>query len=278
MKKIALTIFTFLLILSISYAQNTEKIKGNRNVTLVNTVLKPFHTIIIDQDFKIDLIYNKMPAAEVETDENLQEVIKFKVKDSVLTIGTSKKITSKKKLLIKVSYGNTLRNIETRDKAEVNGLTTLYLDQGYLKSSGTSKVGLTLKSKDFSFRGTEKSQVKLNLTTDVCKLDISNSSEFEALINAKEVSCSQDEKGKAIIEGDCDIANINLNGNTDFIGKNFAINSCKFSSKSTGDAYLEVKKDIAINITESGTTYLYNNPKITIDAMEGTTKIVKKIK
>lgn len=278
MKKIALTIFTFLLILSISYAQNTEKIKGNRNVTLVNTVVKPFHTIIVDQDFKIDLIYNKLPAVEIQTDENLQEIIKFKVKDSVLTFSTSKKITSKKELLIKVSYDDVLKTIETRDKAQLNSLATIFLNEGIVRTSGSSKVGLTLKSKKFAIKSIDKSKVKLNLTTDNCELEMYTSSEFEALINAKHLNCVLKDKSQAIIEGDCKNATISIDNESDFVGKNFAIETCTFKSNSTKDAYLEVKKDIKVNLAESGTLYLYENPRIVIDSMTGTTRLVKKIK
>ena len=77
-------------------AQNSEKVKGNRVVTTIVTEIDAFHTIEIDEDFEIDIIYNKTPSVEIETDENLHEFITFSVRDSVLSFNKTRRITSKK--------------------------------------------------------------------------------------------------------------------------------------------------------------------------------------
>ncbi len=276
MKKIGL-VFA-LLICSISQSQNLEKIKGNRLVSIVITEIDAFHTIALDEDFEIDLIYNKIPSVEIETDENLHEVIDFMVKDSILYFNKLKRITSKKRLNIKVSYDDYLQHIELTDDAELNGLTPLDLFYGSLKTSGSSKAALTIKTNTFNFESADKAKVKLNVTADTCYVNMRGTGKLEALINAPKISASLYERTNTVIEGNCDTADIELDNNAQFNGKNFTINSCKVVCNISSDAYLEVIKDITIDATGASAIYLYQNPKITINNMTETTKLQKKVK
>ena len=138
------------LLLSLSFnflnAQRAEKVKGNRNVTVQQTFLNSFHTIIADENFKIDIIFNKEPYVEIETDDNLHEFINFNVRDSVLTFNMTRRVTSKKKMNITVNYDNHLKNIETKDSGEIFSLATLELENVTLKTSGNSKAGITIET------------------------------------------------------------------------------------------------------------------------------------
>lgn len=261
-----------------TYAQNLEKVKGNRQVTIVNTQIDGFHTIALDEDFEIDLIYNKIPSIEIETDENLHEIIDFMVRDSVLYFNKLKRITSKKRLHIKVSYDDFLQHIEVTDNAEIHGLTPLHLYNATLKTSGSSKVGLTIKTDNFNFESIDKAKVKLNVTADTCLVNMRGSGKLEALINAPKVNASIFERANATIEGNCDSADLELDNNALFNGKNFTMNNCKIICNISSDAYLEVIKDITIDANGSSAIYLYQNPKIIINSMTDTSKLQKKVK
>lgn len=278
MKKTHLALFLATVFIGITQAQNPDKIKGNRLVSIVNTEINSFHTIALDEDFEINLIYNKIPSVEIETDENLHEFIEFIVKDSVLYFNKLKKITSKKRLNIKVKYDDILQHIETTDDAEINGLTPLTLNYGTLKTSGSSKIGLTIQTNNFSFETSDKAKVKLNVTADTCVVSMRGTGKLEALINAPKVYASLYERTNAVIEGNCDTAEIELDNNAQFNGKNFTINDCKLTCNISSDAYLEVIKNISIDATGSSSIYLYQNPKIVINSMTNTSKLQKKEK
>lgn len=278
MKNSLITLVLCALVFSISNAQNPDKIKGNRLVSIVNTEISSFHTIALDEDFKVDLIYNKIPSVEIEVDENLHEFIEFIVRDSILYFNKTKKITSKKKLNIKVIYDDFLQHIKTTDKAELNGLTPIYITSGTLQTSGSSKVALTLKTEYFDFEGSEKSKVKLNLTSDSCAVTMRGSSKIEALINTPKILGTLKDRSHADIEGNCDATNLELNDNSFFNGKNFTVISCNVITNTSSTAYLEVIKDVTIDANGTSSIYLYQNPKITINSMTDTSKLQKKMK
>ncbi|PWH83268.1 DUF2807 domain-containing protein [Algibacter marinivivus] len=278
MKKSLAFLFFGLLSFSLCNAQSSEKIKGNRNVTIQQTNIESYHTIALDEDFEIEIIYDINPSVEVETDENLHEFIEFQVIDSVLTFNKRIKITSKKRLNIKVTYDDALKHIETSDNSEILSLATMDLENGSLETRGSSKVGLTIKSNDFDFKGDDKSKVKLNLTSENCSINMSGNSKLEALINTTDVSATLYQRANANIEGITNTAKLDLDNNTQFNGKNFTINTCEVLCEISGDAYLEVLDDISIDATGTSAIYLYGNPKITINKLTDTTKLQKKVK
>lgn len=278
MKTYFLALVVVLVAFTTGHSQNPDKIKGNRLVSIVNTEIDAFHTIALDEDFEIDLIYNKIPSVEIETDENLHEVIDFMVKDSILYFNKLKKITSKKRLNIKVSHDDFLQHIDITNDAEVNGLTPLDLFYASLKTSGSAKAALTIKTNHFNFESADKAKVKLNITADTCAVSMRGSGKLEALINSPSFSAGLYERTNTVIEGNCNTANIELDNNAQFDGKNFTINSCNIVCNMSSDAYLEVIKDITIDATGTSSIYLYQNPKISINSMTDTTKLQKKVK
>ena len=278
MKKILIILFFNIITFTFCNAQKVEKVKGNKVVTIQQTNIAPFHTIILDEDFKIDIIHDETPYVQVETDENLHEFIEFKVTDSVLTFNKTIKITSKKKLKIKVTYNEALKHIETTDNAEVLSLSIMELENGSLKTRGTSKAGLTIKSNNFNFDGDDKSKVKLNIATDTCAITMSGNCKLEALINSSQISGSLYQRAIANIEGSSKIAKLDIDNNTKLEGKNFTMNNCEIICNINSNAYLEVLENITIEASGSSSIYLYQNPKIVINKLTDTSKIQKKLK
>lgn len=278
MKNTPLIIVFFLLNISLSFAQNLEKIKGDRNVSIVETTIDAFHTISLNDDFNIEIIYNNTPSVEIETDENLHDVIKFEVIDSVLTFNKTARITSKKRLHIKVAYNKSLKLIETTDDSEVLSLATMDLKHFILKAKGSSKVGLTIESDHFSFDGDDKSKVNLNVTSQNCTINMSGYSKLEALINTTQFSSNQLQRAITSIEGSCDIALLDLDNYTQFNGKNFTINTCNIICNIDSEANLEVLENITIEASGASRISLYENPKIVITKLTDTSKLQKKVK
>ena len=276
-KTFSVLIITFLTI-SLAMAQSAEKIKGNRIVSIQTTDIASFHTIALDEDFDIEIIYAKTPFVEVETDENLHEFIEFQVIDSVLTFNKTIRITSKKKLNIKVGYDDALKHIEASGDSELLSLSTMDLENGSLKARESSKVGLTVKSDHFDIDTDDKSKVKLNLTSENCVLNMSGNSKLDALVNTTDFIATLYQRAQTDIEGSCNTSKIDLDNNSNFNGKNFTTTTCNVTCNISSDAFLEVQDTITIEATGTSSVYLYGNPKILIDKLTDTSKLQKKVK
>jgi len=272
---------TLLIAISLSFftqAQSIDKVKGNRNVIIQETILSSFKTLIIDEDFEVDLVYAKEPSIMIETDENLHEFFVIDVRDSILNLDLTKRITSKKRLKIKVAYDDYLSTIETRDNAEVHGVSTLNVNDATLIVSGDSKIGLTVKTDNFTFEGLDKSKTELNVTAKTSKLILNGNSRLEALINSPVVKADLYQKANAEIEGSSDDLTLRTDNTTIFTGLNFTVKNCTLVSEIDSESILEVTD--SINIAASGTSavYLYGDSKIFVDKLANTAKIQKKEK
>ena len=278
MNKIIIALFFFMGFTFFSFAQDDDRVKGDRNVTIKQTYVDSFNKIVAGEDFYIEVIYNKRPSVEVETDDNLHEFINFEVKDSVLTFMTSKKIVSKKKMSIKVNYDDALQNIETRDDAEVRSLTSLELKNATLKSSGTSKAYLNIKAESFKFESLDRTRVRLNVNTKTSNIILSDNSKLDALINASEATFDMYQRADADVEGTAKNTVIRTDNNAKFNGSNFTTQTCKLTCEIASDVYIETIEDITIDASGTSAIYLFGNPKITINTFLDTVKLQKKVK
>ncbi|WP_299334127.1 DUF2807 domain-containing protein [uncultured Psychroserpens sp.] len=258
-------------------AQDNEKVKGDRNLTIKQTYVDGFEKIIVGEDFKVELFYNKKPSVEIETDDNLHEYIDVKVVDSVLTITTTRDIRAKK-LNVKVNYGDEFSHIEVKDDGEVRSLTSLELTNASLKTSGSSRAYLNIKTDDFTFISSDKTKVKLNITATNVSVEISDNTKMDALINATDVKMDLYQRTNADVEGTVDNLMLRTDNNAQFNGKNFTSKTCNIIAEIASDVYVEVTEDIVIEASGASEVYLYGNPKITINRFTDTVKLQKKEK
>ena len=274
-KQILLTVF-LTLFLTTSYAQKKEKIKGDRNVTSKETVISDFNRIVVGEKFQIDLIEGTQPTVFVEADDNLHDVINFNVADSTLTFSTSKRITTSKKMRIKVTYTKSLRQIETNENGEVSSLTSINLDDIVLVNSGSSKAYLNIKTTKFKFINSDKARVKLNVTADMATLELNETSKVEALITTDSMQVDMYQRSDAKIEGNVNYLNIRADNSATFTGKNLTSNTCDVLSELNSDVYVQVMENLTVDASGNSEIYIYDDPKIVINRFAGTAKLHKK--
>ncbi|WP_282044068.1 GIN domain-containing protein [Winogradskyella flava] len=274
MKKILLILALMMLAPTSIIAQ--EKIKGDRNVTIKQTFIDDFESLVVNGDFSVEIVYNSKPSVEVEADDNLHDVIQFDVVDGILTFVETMRITSKKKLTITVNYGDSLKNIEIKGDGEVRSLTSMELGDVTLTTSDNSRAYLNINAINFTYKSSGKSKTRLNLTADSTKIELSDNSKLDALINSKITNFDLYLRSDAVIEGNADSSVLRLDNSTNF-------NSPKFDVKRV-DAALEDNSDLTIAASESITIaasgdseiYLYGSPAITIAKFDDTAKLQKK--
>jgi hypothetical protein len=275
LKKALLTVFVMFLFTT-SYSQNKEKIKGDRNLTIQETKINSFNKIVVGDKFKIDLIEGESASVFVETDSNLHDVIRFNVADSTLYFDTSHRITSSKKMDIKVTYTKTLKEIETIEDGEVSSLTSINLPIISLKHSGTSRAFLNIKATNFNLINNGRAKLKLNVTTKLATLQLNENTSVDALFEADSIQVDLYQRAEAKIEGNVSYLNVRADNSTNFVGKELTATNCEVVTDLTCDVYVQVSDSLQIEASGSSEVYIYNNPKITLNKFVDTAKIHKK--
>ena len=278
MKKITLFLLITLTYGAVGFSQDDDKVKGDRNVTIKQTYVDAFNTIVVGEDFEVELYYNSRPSVEIETDDNLHEYITVEVVDSVLTFRTNKEIRSKKKMSIKVNYSDGFSHIETHENAEIRSLTSLELGDATLKTTGSSRAYLNIKANSFNFTSLDKAKVKLNVIATKTRIELSDNCKLDALVNSKETKVDLYQRANVDIEGTTDNLLLISDNNAQFNGKNFTAKTCTAICEFATDAYIEATESVIIEASGASEIYLFANPKITINRFTDTAKLQKKEK
>lgn len=273
-------IFAFLLALTSTAfvsAQTDEKIKGDRNVTIKQTNIDPFNSIIVGEDFSVEIIYNSVPSVEVEADSNLHELIIFDVVNGTLTFQTSKKITSSKRMNIKVNYTDILENIEVIENGEIRSLTSLELKNSVLKTSGSSRAYLNIKTDEFNYTASDKAKAKLNINATNATVILNDNVKIEALLNSKTAKIDLYQRASAKLEGTIDeTTQLRLDNSASFNGKELLTATCNLITDMSSSATIRVNDSITIEASGNSEVYLYNTPKITLTKLIGNSKLQAK--
>lgn len=276
MNKIIFTLLLIVTCVSFTFAQDDEKIKGDRNVTIKQTYIDPFNKIIVGEDFSVEIIYNSKPSVEIETDDNLHQYIEFGVANGVLTFKTTKKITSSKRLNIKVNYGDGLETIETLEDGEIRSLTSLELKNATLKTAGSSRAYLNIKTGNFDYISSGKSKSKLNITATASTIVLGDNCKVEALLNSKTVKLDMQQKASANIEGTSETLTLRCDLSSSFTGKEFTSNSCNLIVEGNSSASVRVNTALITEISGSSEVYVYGAGKITLSKFTDSAKLQKK--
>lgn len=277
-----LHILATLLLFSVSFSYSQEKIKGNKNVTTVETILDNFHTLTLSDDFEVQLMKSNKSSVEVETDENLHDVIKFGVVNGELSFKYDMKIRSRKKQNIIIRYTDSLQNFVFKGNSQVNCFNTidndsiniivkdkarfnLDIDTDYLNIRMNSRSGLSLKSRS-----------QLNLNSKNADFFFNEGSKLEAIVRCDTLNVLMQESPNLSIEGKADFLKATLSGSSTFNGEKFIVTNTNAILKEDSDYEIQVTDEIILNASDNSETYLYGNPKIIIDRFSGKTRLYKK--
>lgn len=273
--KLKLLLVTFI-IASIGFAQKKEKIKGNKLVKVKQHELVVFDALSINEDMEVFILKGPTPMIEIEADENLHEVILFDVVDHTLSVKTSHNITSKKKLSIRITFTDVFNKIELQDKAVLNSLIDVELQNLQIYTRDASKLFLTAKVDDFKLSTQKRSKIELNLNSSNCKIEMSESSDMKALINSNDLKFDLYQKANAKIEGETNNLLLRADNATNFRGDKLTAVDCTMIAEGSSDCYVEVKNNLAIEASGSTEVYIYNTPKIDLRKFSDSARLYKK--
>jgi len=257
-----------------------DKIRGNKNVTTIETEVNSFNKIIIGEKFNISFMKDDQASVEIKTDENLHDVIKFSVTDSVLKLKTLKRITSRRELKITVRYTDVLKEIELKDNAELHSVNTVNNIGIVLKINDNARANLNLKNHSFKLVNNNDSKFssksRLNIESKLVDLELNESSNTEALIICDSLKLDMYQRANAKIEGDIVKMVANTINSSNFTGKNLAVNQCEIIAEDSSDFVIQVINDIVIEASGTSEIYLYGNPEIKLNKFSDSAKLYKK--
>src|SRR5690606_13577732 len=110
----------------------------------------------------VSLIRGEKCGVELEADDNLHEALGMTYNGSTLVLKMAKNVSGAKKFNIRVTYTADFRSVMAKDKAVVNALEEVKIDDISFNAFDNAKLNLNLSPKTYSINADDRSQVQLN--------------------------------------------------------------------------------------------------------------------
>lgn len=256
------------------FAQRKPKIKGSRIVTEVNGELPMFNAIQLNDNLDIVLKKSFGPGYEIVADDNLVDILKFKVEDSTLVISSFYNVTSKKQMDITVNYTE-LKAIAVKE-GSITSADIINSDELFVDAFSNTKLELKASAAVMDINMEDTSRGDFNV--DVDSLNISINHRAEAYVYAvNEVSLVEvSQNGSLTLEGTSDRVEADFSDNSKFKGERMEAATMKASLKNSATARLYAYRELELSAIDNTRTHLYGNPRITILEFLNSAQLLKK--
>ncbi len=218
MRKTALLVLLF--VAATLSAQQKEKIKGSKIVTVEQKEIGEFENLEVSDNLEIFLIKGDKCGVEIEADDNLHEAIEVNLHGDLLQLSASKEVSSAKKFSVRITYTDSFKMVTAKNQANVTALADITLNNFTFKAFDNAKVFANAKCKAFTLMANDKAKAELNLTAEQTTIELSKNAQLKALISSAAIKFDMYQKSVAVIEGDVTDLRLRLDNNANFTGKN----------------------------------------------------------
>lgn len=262
----------------LSFAQQKEKIKGSKIVTVTLKEVKEFQQLEIGDNFEVFLVKNNTPSVEIEADDNLHETVQLVTDGKSLKINSSKDVVSSKKYAIRINYNDSLKTIIGKNETKINALASLDLQKVKITNYDKSKSFLNSKSTDFMLVLHDKATAEINVTSEKITLQLDKEAEIKALVNATETKIDLYQKARAEIEGDAQIAAMRLYNNSHLTAKKFTAKNLQLLAEGYTKSSINASMNAEISASGKCEIDIHGEPKINLIQFTNTATLYKKEK
>lgn len=268
-------IFTLFILLTIN-SLNAQKVKGNKIVVTEQKETEGFYSIIVHNNFEIELIEDTANILSIEADSNLQEQIDISVVDSTLTIKTKNEIKRAKSLKIRIAYNSELKKIILHNKVTLKSLSEINSSLLRIEAKDNSHAFLSLKTNQLACITDNKAELELHATSDESFFQVNENSELKGIINAKLLKVDLYQKGETVLEGDVTTLSLRADTETKFYGHQLNTINSTILVEGESNCYIRTNEEITIDAKDKSRIYLMGEPKVLITGFANETTLYKK--
>ncbi|ASO05730.1 putative auto-transporter adhesin, head GIN domain [Arenibacter algicola] len=255
-------LFFMLLVGCLVYSQRKPKIKGNRNVIEVRETLPPFNAVQLDDDLDINLQAATSGEYIIEADDNLIDILKFKVENETLIISSYYRVTSKKRLNITVNF-NELFLINANDGNIVvkNRFSTEFLE---VNTRGSGRVEIDVDADAMQITMNDNSKGNFKVDSDTLNIRLAEKADLRLFGVMENTVLDMQRNSKADLEGFTDVFQFHLLDASDLKAKRLEANSVEANLEGSSSAEVLSTATVDLNSKGDSKTYVFGDSKINL--------------
>lgn len=256
------------------HAQRKPKIKGNRNVTEVTESLPPFQAVKLEDDLEIILESGTSPGYTVIADDNLIDILKFKVEADTLYISSFYTVTASRKLEIRIHYNELNAIMLNEGSLSVEGPVTT--DALNVRTRAATRIQLDVKSSLMRLEMDDQSTGDFNVESDSVVVILNNRAEARIYQVSDEMNAVLGDQSDAVLEGTTQTLELRMNSGAEFRAEQLVADTIKADLDGTSKARLRPTNLLELSSRGSANTYLYGEAEITIRQFGDTSELYKR--
>lgn len=167
------------LVIALTLNSCINSIDGNGNVVKEKRTLTTFNKIDISGGFEVFLNQGNNELLEIETDENLLELIETEVRKNTLYISSKKPIGKAEKLKLYITIVN-LKDIDVSGAIELTNKGTFKGENLEIEVSGAADINLNVDVNNLTMDMSGASETTLTGEADNFEIEISGAGELDA--------------------------------------------------------------------------------------------------
>lgn len=243
-------------------AQRKPKIKGNKNVVEVAENLPAFNAITLNDDLDIFLQKGNTEGYQLTADDNLIDVLKFRVVDSTLIITSFYKITGKKKLDIVIKYYD-LNEITVND-GRIRMQDKIDTDELTVRTTGSAKLELNANASVMDIVMDGNSSGDFNLEGDSLNITLKNRIDVGIYAVSETNIITLQDNASAKMDGSCINMQVNLSNNSNLKAQKLMADLVNANLEGSPTARIYAKETLELSSSGASKTYLSGDAKIEI--------------
>ncbi|MEN1783579.1 MAG: DUF2807 domain-containing protein [Bacteroidota bacterium] len=255
-------------------AQRRPKIKGNRDVIIVDQPLSAFHTVVLQDNLTLELRKATNPGYTITADANLIEVLRFEVVDSILEVSSFYDIVAKKQMEITI-YCPELRGI-TVNKGKIVNNTMMMADKLSLKVRGDARLDIEANAISADLMVADRARIDLNLDVDNLNVNMTDKTEGTLYATSDRQSISIGNNVVLDLQGRVDTLQVLMVDASKLRAAQLLADHVDLSVQDASIARIRAQNSFNLEAGATSKTWLYGNPTITIEAFIEAAQLHKK--
>lgn len=268
-------IIALILLSTFAFAQK-EKIKGSKIVTVEQKEIGDFVNVEVNDNLEIFLIKGDHCGLEIEADDNLHELIDFRINGNTLSLSATKQVSGAKKFSVRVTYTDDFKMLTAKGETNITALSELNLPAFTFKMHDSAKLFANANVKNFTLMADDKSKTELNLKAEETVIEMSKNSQLKALIATTQMKFDMYQKSKAAIEGDVIDLKLRLDNNADFTGSKLISKNTELVAEAYSECSINVATKLILDAKGKAEIQLYGDQKIEMKNFLDSASLTKK--
>ncbi|WP_291869428.1 DUF2807 domain-containing protein [Maribacter sp.] len=256
--------------------QRKPKIKGNKNVIEVVQELPAFSAIELKDGLDINIQNTGQEGYVLNVDDNLIDVLKFKVVDSTLHISSFYKITSKKKLEITINYQKL--NSITINEGRIRMKDVVNSDELFINMYESAKLQLNANAPIVHVNMEGSSTGEFNVDTDSLLVTLKDRIDVRLYATSSSVAIDMHGNSSAKVDGVTNRLSIDLNGKANLKAEKFQATEVVAVLRESSTAKVSAQESLELTSTGSSKTYFYGDGKIVLSEFLDTSELYRRVK